>query len=365
MIANELPVQGYDKDLFPDYKGESFDCGICLNVAINPKECKKCGSVYCGPHIDDWLSKKNECPMGCVDGKNNILPVQGALAKLYRNLDIRCKFPNCKKVVKLCDLPTHEVSCQLPKCFNYDQCSNTVKPDFRDKGVCDSTCYLLKKIKESNSNWAQILNEIKQFQPIIASKQHIIPNPLSPSNDSSSSNGTGAGVTNFRWDTEKMGTGMEVSFDKKNVFLKENAYVFRSIIGDTPFMNGCHYWEITADPRTENELKVGLVLKKEFSMDTSFADYEFGYSFYGLGQLRHYSNSSGPSYGKRFKNSGVLGVYLDMKKGTLSFALNGEYFGNAYKSDLLKKGPIYPAISLLHQAGFKLEVGKPAPSYFL
>jgi hypothetical protein len=32
----------------------------------------------------------------------------------------------------------------------------------------------------------------------------------------------------------------------------------------------------------------------------------------GLGQLRHNSNASGPRYGLRLKNSGTLGIYLNM-----------------------------------------------------
>ncbi|CAM6001539.1 unnamed protein product [Sphagnum balticum] len=177
--------------------------------------------------------------------------------------------------------------------------------------------------------------------------------------------GYGNGVTYFKWDTTKIGTGIQVTNEGKAVLLKEGAYVFRSVIGDTGMNSGTHYWEIHADSRTENELKIGLVTKRDFNCDTAFSDYEFGYSYYGLGQLRHNSNSVGAPYGKKFKNSGVLGIYLDMNKGSLSFALNGEYWGEAYKTDALKKGPIYAAVALLHMAGCTLETGKPAPSYFL
>jgi E3 ubiquitin-protein ligase NRDP1 len=363
-------LQGYDKDRFPDYKGESFDCGICLNVAYQPKECTKCGSVYCGPHIDDWITKKNECPMGCPDAKNNIRSIGGALAKYYRNLDIQCRYSNCKKVVKLSDLPAHEMNCQLPKCCNFEQCGNTIKLEFKDKGVCDMACYLLKKIKESKNNYDQMLVEIKQCLSTSAAASPRSNNGGGSffgtmNNSNLLCNANALGVTQFKWDTAKCGTGIEIGPDGQAVFLKESAYVFRTVISNNPFMAGCHYWEIVADSRTENELKIGVTTKIDINLNTSFSDYEAGYCFYGLGQLRHYSNSSGPSYGKKFKNNGVLGVYLDMNKGSLSFALNGEYFGEAYKSEALKKGPIWPAVSLLHQAGFKLETGKPVPSYFL
>ena len=128
---------------------------------------------------------------------------------------------------------------------------------------------------------------------------------------------------------------------------------------------GVGYWEIWADNRTENELKIGVTTMSNFDMNTSFSDFEYGFAFYGLGQLRHGSNASGSQYGKRFKKEGVLGVYLDMNKGTLSFALNGEYHGIAFRSEELTQGPIYPAISLIHVSGCEVISGIEAPEYML
>ena len=62
-------------------------------------------------------------------------------------------------------------------------------------------------------------------------------------------------------------------------------------------MGGVHYWEIIADDRTENELKIGISTRKDFNPNSAFCDYEFGYAYYGLGQLRHNSNASGPQFG--------------------------------------------------------------------
>jgi hypothetical protein len=66
-------------------------------------------------------------------------------------------------------------------------------------------------------------------------------------------------------------------------------------------MSGVHYWEIIADSRTENELKIGVTTSKEFDLNSAFCDHAFGFAYYGLGQLRHNSNASGVQYGKRFK----------------------------------------------------------------
>jgi len=353
MLAD--PNRGYPKERFPELKGDSFDCGICYQVCKDPKECIKCGSMYCSYCIDDWVSKKNECPIGCSEARTNIRPVSGALSKIYKNLDIKCKYEKCGKIVKLCDLAQHEATCQLPKCEFNSICGNYVKPEFSKAGVCSAVCEFMSKVKKANGNWKQVYEEIKTF----TKNASIAGGNMNIEKTNKSE------VTNFKWDTTKIGHGIEVSSDRKSIYLKENAYMFRSAIGDTPMMGGVHYWEIHADPRTENELKIGVTTKREFNYDTAFSDYEFGYSYYGLGQLRHNSNSIGAPYGKKFKKEGVLGVCLDMNRGTLSFALNGEYWGEAYKTDALKKGPIYAAVSLLHQAGCKLETGKPVPSYFL
>jgi len=53
-----------------------------------------------------------------------------------------------------------------------------------------------------------------------------------------------------------------------------------------------------------------------------------------------------------------------MNEGTLEFALDGEYFGVAFKDSKLKEGPIWPCVSLLHQGGCTLVSGLEKPSYF-
>ncbi len=65
--------------------------------------------------------------------------------------------------------------------------------------------------------------------------------------DSSSSN-----TNELRWDSTKCGTGIAFENNKTLVFLKEQSYVFRSVVTSTGFTSGVHYWEILADNKTEN-----------------------------------------------------------------------------------------------------------------
>ena len=44
----------------------------------------------------------------------------------------------------------------------------------------------------------------------------------------------------------------------RSLYLKEEQYIFRTVLGNVAFESGLHYWEIVADARTENELKVGV-----------------------------------------------------------------------------------------------------------
>lgn len=80
--------------------------------------------------------------------------------------------------------------------------------------------------------------------------------------------------------------------------------------------------------------------------------------------MRHHSNAHGEAYGKPVKRQGVIGVFLNMNKGTLCFSIDGEYCGKAYQDEQLKTGPIFPAVSLLHLAGCTLSSGRHPPRYF-
>lgn len=52
------------------------------------------------------------------------------------------------------------------------------------------------------------------------------------------------------WDMNKCGTGVAFTDNNTHVFLKEQSYVFRTVIGNIGFDSGVNYWEIIADTKT-------------------------------------------------------------------------------------------------------------------
>ena len=71
--------------------------------------------------------------------------------------------------------------------------------------------------------------------------------------------------------------------ENRMTFLSEDTYLFRTVLADTKFDSGLHYWELISDSRSENELKVGVAKNREFDLKTSFSDYSFGWAYYGIG----------------------------------------------------------------------------------
>ena len=73
-----------------------------------------------------------------------------------------------------------------------------------------------------------------------------------------------------------------------------------------------------------------------------------GWGIYN-GELRHNSNSTGPKYGQALNTGDLIGVALDMTKGTLSFYKNNVCWGVAFKDEELKKGELVAAVAPIYQ----------------
>lgn len=317
---------------------------------------------------------------------NLMKPIGKVIKNILLSLKVKCPKIDCGKIMTLEEYEEHEKECDLPKCQNPKCLKPTEKLiKYYDEELkkeiefCDETCRIsyifqknvLKMNQDELVDWFHkfLKGELntklhEQCEKRISNLKEMI--RAISGNDSIAINELDyiPGVTHFKWDNIKKGQGIQIYNNGESLFLDETNYAFRSIVANKPFTNGVHYFEIIADRRTENELKIGVTKNLNFNYDTSFSDYKFGWAFYGIGQLRHANNATGESYGKKFKKSGTLGVFLDMNKGILSFALDGDYFGIAFQSDDLKVGPLYAAVSLLHIGGCSLQTGIPVPPYF-
>ena len=56
--------------------------------------------------------------------------------------------------------------------------------------------------------------------------------------------------SSLAWDPSKCGSGVSFSDNDTHIFLKEQSYVFRTVIGNIGFDSGVNYWEIIADSKT-------------------------------------------------------------------------------------------------------------------
>ena len=385
---------GFDIKIFSNPINPDFICTICNNVVRQPKECTVCGTLYCESCLKQWEERNrnntSECPMRCKknDLRESIMrPIGKVIKNILYTLQVKCPNENCNKIMNLEQYESHEEICGLPKCQNekclkpsekliiykdndnggneYKFCSEMCKYSFifqqiskklKPEELCDwFHNFVTNTINENlHKDCNKRINNLKNMIKAISGNNQISINDLDYS----------PGITEFKWDNENKGQGIQIYNNGESLFLNESCYAFRSIVSNKPFMNGVHYFEIIADRRTENELKIGITKNINFNYDTSFSDYDFGWAFYGIGQLRHSNNATGINYGKKFKKNGTLGVFLDMNKGILSFALDGEYFGIGFQSEDLKEGPIYAAISLLHVGGCTLQTNIPAPPYF-
>jgi len=97
---------------------------------------------------------------------------------------------------------------------------------------------------------------------------HISPSVLKPVASYYKAASSADGAVNFSWDPEACAQNINLSENNMFCFLMETGFCFRSVVGSLGFMGGIAYWEIHADSRTENELKIGVVSKKNFNYST-------------------------------------------------------------------------------------------------
>ena len=388
MSQKQNQRQGFPKSIFLNSINPDFLCSICQNIVRYPCECSSCGTLFCLNCINQNIENSNNqktCP-SCNKIQFSFRPVGKVIKNILSSLEVKCPNEDCLKIMTLEKYESHELICGLPKCQNIKCLKRTEnqilykEENGTEYKFCSENCkysFIFQQKVKNNKNINELCNWFHNFvcntlqnnihnkcKKRIDNLKNIIRAISGDSQAQINDLDYAPGLTYFKWDNINKGQGIQVYNNGESIFLNETCYAFKSIVSNVPFTCGIHYFEIIADRRTENELKIGITKNINFNYDTSFSDYDFGYAFYGIGQLRHSNNATGINYGKKFKKNGTLGVFLDMNKGILSFALDGEYFGIGFQSEDLKEGPIYAAVSLLHVGGCTLQTNIPAPPYF-
>ena len=115
--------------------------------------------------------------------------------------------------------------------------------------VCDTNCLLLAKIKKANGDWNLVYKEVKQhlkeFNQIDFSSEENNSKTMKYSDPFLTSTGNQSlkkspffdfnfkdGMTSFKWDTQNIGIGIQITENNTKAFLKEGPYMFRTVIGD-------------------------------------------------------------------------------------------------------------------------------------
>ncbi|XP_015368401.1 PREDICTED: SPRY domain-containing SOCS box protein 3-like isoform X1 [Diuraphis noxia] len=153
------------------------------------------------------------------------------------------------------------------------------------------------------------------------------------------------------WDPLESTTDVSVSDDTFKVVIHPNTSKGTGAVrGDMPFMPGhIYYWEIKMEGSPMATDMIVGVGTKDFDLESSENEYtsligsdekSWGYSFRGV---KHHGGESliyGQSY---FRGDALIGVRLDMCRGTLEFFRNRIPLGVAFEK-LNNKNPLYPMV---------------------
>ena len=337
--------------------------------------------MFCKSCIEELLRYKNSCTNNCRIPQDSVIkPASRIIWKIIRKHEIRCVF--CDDKFKVENIDEHQQQCKRVKCLN-PLCRKLL--DKKKYRVIGTFGYACSEICKFVAMYQVELNKSKSTTPLAASyevikmiklksdaqgKSDMLFEPMKdvpmtePCRKTENSLSLFYGMNEFVWDTSTSNTLVKFSAENRIALLNDSQFTYRNIFGSVGFIGGSQYWEIIIDSKTQNELKIGVSKTNNKNMECAFSDAITGYAYYGLGELRHGENSTSIKYGKKFRKSGIIGVYLNMDHGSLSFSLNGECLGPAFIDKALEKGPIYPAVALLRVSGVILVTGKPVPPYF-
>lgn len=164
---------GLDTDRAVDYIDSELICPICDEIVEDPVECSHCEKAFCRECIQDWSSRKSECPYRCPkldlrsshrffrslhdsvlikcvrfrEGCNAVEPIANIKKHEMLECDYRpviCEHSGCNQEVCYKDYQQHLLECKFKE-ITCEKCGQVIKICDTEKHSC--LIYLKEKAK--------------------------------------------------------------------------------------------------------------------------------------------------------------------------------------------------------------------------
>lgn len=127
---------------------------------------------------------------------------------------------------------------------------------------------------------------------------------------------------------------------------------WQTAIGVARFDSGVHIWEVRISFVTASSNIFLGIARKDVRLDSYLGKDNRGWGWIGNRALWHNGSKQRGTYGEKFKTGDVVKMTLDLKRGTLSYALNGKDLGVAFGpggTGPKLEGTFYPSFALYNQ----------------
>jgi hypothetical protein len=141
--------------------------------------------------------------------------------------------------------------------------NDTTGRAFNKVGFANEARKILGQFVKESENHYKCHDQIPIPQPVIS--EHLLAQKIPPEVFHEKTKDENAML---KWDSHHSGANICLTELDTLCFLHEGGYCFRTILADIGYTTGVRYWEIHADSRTENELKIGIVGQRDFNYNT-------------------------------------------------------------------------------------------------
>ncbi|DBA03258.1 TPA: hypothetical protein N0F65_011617 [Lagenidium giganteum] len=127
---------------------------------------------------------------------------------------------------------------------------------------------------------------------------------------------------------------------------------WQTAIGVARFDSGIHIWEVRITFVTASSNIFLGIARRDVRLDSYLGKDNRGWGWIGNRALWHNGSKQRGTYGEKFKTGDVVKMTLDLKRGTLSYALNGKDLGVAFGPGGVGpklEGTFYPGFALYNQ----------------